>query len=357
MDRYRGEHGFPTLTGLLDAARRPFKAAGLGIPWYTAFGNHDGLVQGNFPHTLPLSAVATGGVKVISPPAGVSPADVLDPTGAGLSAVLTGITVSPYAKQVTADPNRRELTRAEIVEEHFTTAGLPKGHGFTQANRAAGTAYYSFDKGRFRFVVMDTVNPNGYDDGSLDQAQYTWLQSTIAGAKGKAVLVFSHHTSATMDNPLVGTGADASPRVLGDTFTTYLLSQPRVIAWVNGHTHRNSITAHSRGDGTGGFWEINTASHIDYPQQARLIEVTDNGDGTMSIFTTILDHAGPADSKHDLSSTLALASLSRELAVNDPQADPDLPGHRPGPQHRAAGEEARRRGLRQRGSDQDSAAS
>ena len=51
VDRYRGEHGFPTLPGLLDAARRPFKAAGLGIPWYTCFGNHDGLSQGNFPHT------------------------------------------------------------------------------------------------------------------------------------------------------------------------------------------------------------------------------------------------------------------------------------------------------------------
>jgi metallophosphoesterase (TIGR03767 family) len=326
VDRYRGEHGFPTVPGLLDAARRPFKAAGLCLPWYTAFGNHDGLVQGNFPHTVPLSAVAIGGVKVISPPPGVSPADVLDPTGAGLSSVLTGLTVSPYAKPVSADPDRRELTRKEIVEQHFTTAGLPKGHGFTQTNRDAGTAYYSFDKGRFRFVVMDTVNPNGYDDGSLDQDQYTWLQSTVAGAKGKAVVVFSHHTSATMENPLVGTGADANPRVLGDTVTSYLLSQARVIAWVNGHTHRNAITAHPRGDGTGGFWEINTASHIDYPQQARLIEVADNRDGTMSIFTTILDHAGPADSKHDLSSTLALASLSRELAVNDPQVDPTYPG-------------------------------
>ena len=89
--------------------------------------------------------------------------------------------------------------------------------------------------------------------------------------------------------------------MLGAEVTAYLLSQPRLVAWVNGHTHRNAITAHKRADGSGGFWEINTAAHIDYPQQSRLIEVTDNADGTLSIFTTILDHAGPADYRGDLS--------------------------------------------------------
>ncbi|HEY5985837.1 MAG TPA: TIGR03767 family metallophosphoesterase, partial [Streptosporangiaceae bacterium] len=43
--------GFPTVPGLLDAARAPFQAAGLGLPWYAAYGNHDGLVQGNVPRT------------------------------------------------------------------------------------------------------------------------------------------------------------------------------------------------------------------------------------------------------------------------------------------------------------------
>ena len=147
---------------------------------------------------------------------------------------------------MSADPKRRELSRGEIVEEHFTTSGLPKGHGFTQANRDADTAYYSFDKGRFRFVVMDTVNPNGYADGSIDPTQFAWLKTTIESAKGKAVMVFSHHTSASMTNPFVATGGDPNPRVLGDEVTAYLLSQPRLIAWVNGHTHRNQITAHKR---------------------------------------------------------------------------------------------------------------
>jgi hypothetical protein len=103
--------------------------------------------------------------------------------------------------------------------------------------------------------------------------------------------------------------------------TSYLLSQQRVIAWVNGHTHKNQVIPHVRADGTGGFWEINTASHIDFPQQARLIEVVDNGDDTMSIFTTIIDHAGPPSWNPLLANTLSLAALSRELSANDPQTD------------------------------------
>src|SRR3954469_6770442 len=35
---------FPTL---FEAAEQPFEAVGIGMPWYSAFGNHDALVQGN----------------------------------------------------------------------------------------------------------------------------------------------------------------------------------------------------------------------------------------------------------------------------------------------------------------------
>ena len=320
-DRYRSEYGFPTIPKLLDASRRPFQAVGLNMPWYTCFGNHDGLAQGNFPpNTLQTSTLATGSVKVISPPSGVAPADILDPEGSTLEQVVGGVTVSPHAKLVTPDLRRRHLSRGQVVDEHFKTSSQPVGHGYTQQNRATDTAYYFFDKGRFRFVVLDTVNPNGYSDGSLDPAQFAWLQATVVAATGKAVVVFSHHTSATMDNPFVGTGGDPNPRVLGAAVTEFLLSQERVVAWVNGHTHRNEIKAHKRADGSGGFWEINTAAHIDYPQQARMVEVADNRDNTLSIFTTIVDHAGPASYGGDLGSTVSLASLARELSVNDPHA-------------------------------------
>ena len=316
-DEPRARYGFPAVHGLLDAARRPFDAQGLAIPWVTAFGNHDGLVQGNFPATLPLTTVATGGLKLISPPAGMSQADLLRALRGDYAALLESLALTPYVRPVSADPDRRILTRREIVEEHFATTGTPVGHGFTAANRADGTAYYTFDRGLVRFVVLDTVNPNGEAEGSLDRTQFTWLQTVLAASTDRVVVLTSHHTVDTMTNPLVGTGGDAEERVLGDEVEALVLQHPQVVAWVNGHTHRNQVWAHRRADGTGGFWEVNTAAHVDWPQQSRLIEVADNHDGTLSVFATMLDHAGPAAYGGRLTDPVPLAGLARELSAND----------------------------------------
>ena len=55
------------------------------------------------------------------------------------------------------------------------------------------------------------------------------------------------------------------------------------------------------------------------PMQSRLVEVADNRDGTLSLFTTMLDHAGPLAHGRDLTDPTALAGLARELGANDPQ--------------------------------------
>ncbi|HLN77658.1 MAG TPA: TIGR03767 family metallophosphoesterase [Nocardioidaceae bacterium] len=317
-DLARSRYGFPVVPGLLDAARRPFDATGLVMPWYTAFGNHDSLVQGNFPATLQMTQVAQGGLKLVSPPAGMSQDDLLRAFQGDYAGFLAGLTLTPYVRPVTPDPQRRVLSRAEIVEAHFDTVGAPHGHGFTARNRADGTAYYTFDRGLVRFIVLDTVNPNGEANGSLDATQFAWLSDVLAASADRVVIVSAHHTLDTMDNPLVATGGDPESRVLGDEVRALLLQHPQVVAMVDGHTHRNDIWAHRHDDGTpGGFWEINTAAHIDWPQQSRLIEVVDNRDGTLSLFATMLDHDGPAAYGGRTRDPLVLAGLARELSAND----------------------------------------
>jgi hypothetical protein len=78
-----------------------------------------------------------------------------------------------------------------------------------------------------------------------------------------------------------------------------------------------------RGRRGSGFWEINTASHIDWPQQSRLLEVMDNRNGTLSIFGTVLGAAAPAAAPApgpaSAFSTGELVSLARTLSYNDPQ--------------------------------------
>ena len=312
-DELRATYGFPVIKGLLDAARAPFTAHGVKRRWYTCYGNHDGLVQGNFPQSFMLGTLSTGSVKVTSLPAGVSPQDV----AAGDPSVLPALAAAP-ARTVTPDPARAIVTRTETVREHFTTGGVPLGHGYTSANVTAGTAYYTFELApHVRGIVLDTVNPNGESDGSIDPTQLAWLKARLAESTRTYVIVFSHHTIATMTNPLVGPD-DQQQRVLGPAVRDLLLASPQVVAWVNGHTHRNSVVAYPR-DGGGGFWEVNTAAHVDWPAQARLLELVDNHDGTLSLFGTVVDAAAPLAYGGKLAGTTALASLARELAANDPQ--------------------------------------
>nr|WP_157340418.1 TIGR03767 family metallophosphoesterase [Nocardioides sp. MAH-18] len=277
------QNGFRPIPGLLDAARQPFRATGLKMPWYATMGNHDGLVQGNFPISAAFNAKATGTTKSLS---------------------LGGTS----SRTVSPDPDRRLLDRSAWVDEHFSTTGAPKGHGFTAENRAKNTAYYFFDQGDVRMVVLDTVAPIG-QHGAMDDAQFAWLKKLLKRSTDKLVVLFSHHPLESF-----------SDHALAAKLEKELLRHPTVVAWVNGHTHTNQIWAHPRkkgGKAVGGFWEINTASHIDWPQQARLIEIADNKDGTLSIFTTMLDHAGPATPGSDLTDPTQLAGISRLLSAND----------------------------------------
>jgi metallophosphoesterase (TIGR03767 family) len=344
-DLARSQFGFPEVDSLLNACRRQFTAVGLGMPWITAYGNHDGLLQGNLAPSALAQGYAVGSRKLLGLPAGFTLTQLLEALG-GNPTLFNQLVTGP-SRPATADPKRQILSRKQTVAEYFKTSGTPVGHGFTPANRARGTAYYTFVRSEVRCIVLDTVNPNGDANGSIDEAQLTWLTGLLnanskvrlsphgarqhAGGRDRLIMLFSHHTISTMDNSVTGARAPGR-RVLGDELQQLLLRYPNVVAWVNGHTHVNHIVPHKRPSSWkvhGGFWEINTASHIDFPQQARVVELVDNGDDTLSLFGTIIDSAAPLGWKSTVNPN-QLAALSRELAANDWQervSGPDAQGH------------------------------
>ena len=330
------QYGFPTVHGLLDLARAPFQAAGLGLPWFAVYGNHDGLVQGTVPGSPLLKQLATGPLKLTSLP----PSVLAEPVLAQLAFVVQLLAQDPSAvnqmlteggrRFVTPDANRRIVDRPTTIREHFKTRGTPQGHGFTAGNINNGTAYYTFDMGQVHGVVLDSVVTDGGSNGSLDRTQLQWLEAQLqsvssrwlsqsgqvvtSGHPNKYVVLFSHHTIGTMTN--VPSGSD---RAGGAEITDLLLRYPNVILWVNGHTHRNQVNAYARASTAaiaGGFWELNTAAHIDWPEQSRVVEMVDNLDGTLSIFGTIVDHSGGVTPN-------GLAGLSRQLSANDWQERTD----------------------------------
>lgn len=318
-----GEYGFPRLPTLLaDAIAGPVTSPGLPAPWYAVYGNHDTLLLGTFELSPSLHALAVGGRKSFSLDATAS--TFLSGWGSSGSAVQQAVDSLGLAfgrsgfHAVTANPARRIFETHEFMSEHFATEPEPGpvGHGFTQRNLDTGETWWKADLSpHVRALGLDTCNAVAGPDGALPDTQFRWLRSELERAQSeqKLVLVLSHHNSLTLENTAQRPGQD---EVLhhAEAVVDLLLQFPVAIAWLNGHTHLNQILAHTSADG--GFWEITTASCIDFPQQQQVVEIVDNRDGTLSLFTTVLDHASPVTPGAS-GRTADLASRAREFAAND----------------------------------------
>lgn len=333
-DRF-GAYGFPTIPGMLQAAvSQTVESEGLLAPWYAVYGNHDSLYYGSLPIDAALGALATGGQKPALAQGLITNYLQGYTSDVSVLARLEHVVQTQWGRpdgfrSVTPDPDRKFFDQLQFMQEHFATqpAPGPLGHGFTQQNLDTGKTYWATDVGpHLRLLGLDTCNQVMGADGAVPQDQFDWLKTQLEETRdqNKLAIVISHHNSKTLENDAVAAVGPAQPLIHTEEFVDMLLQYPNLIAWSNGHTHINTIVAHPRADGRGGFWEITTASCVDYPQQQQLLDIVDNRDGTMSIFATTLDHASPAVWKEGDFSQRGLASLSRELAANDWIADPML---------------------------------
>lgn len=344
LDDYK-KAGFPQVPGLLSAAGRPFTAPGLRTPWYTTVGNHDDSIEGTLPDLGLLNSLYTGGNKIegVDDATAAKLADAIqhDPASAVLLLVQLLDGGGPV-RHITPDARRTPFTPKQFAQAHLNSAYTgpgPVGHGFTSAAAAGGKLYYTFPVAPGVLgISLDTTNRAGWADGSLGTAQLKWLESVLQsysthwydtdgnvvrrGSQDQLVVIYSHHTSTTMANLLPDPYNLFESRHSGAELVALLQRYPNVLAWINGHTHANQITPHPHPVPERAFWEINTASHIDFPQHARIIEIADNADGTLSLFTTLIESAAPYATDFTNTSEPGLAALYRELSYNDPFATP-----------------------------------
>ncbi|MGA2010340.1 MAG: hypothetical protein ABSH51_07380 [Solirubrobacteraceae bacterium] len=297
---YRPDLDAPRHPGLLQAATRQFTSPGAGTAWYPVLGDHDILVAGEIAPTTQTMGLALGDEAVwdlpprlTAPPglaaarsatsgAGYSPDGPPDP---GLVDQFIAQTLGAPKIRVPPDPRRRELDVRAVVE------GLRRGSG---RGGAGARLDYRADVGpRVRVLVLDLARRGGGSGGLVGPGQPEWLAGELAAAGRRWILVVSHQ-------PL--TGAQGGRQILA-----LLDRDPRVVAAISGHIHRNQILA--RRTPAGGYWLISTASLIDYPQQARALRLLATADGGVAIQTWMLDHVFPG----------ALGTISRQLAYLDAQ--------------------------------------
>jgi hypothetical protein len=160
-----------------------------------------------------------------------------------------------------------------------------------QLGTSSASLDYHADVGRhLRLIVLDLARRAGGSGGLVRPGQPEFVARALDTERW--VIVVSHQPLASSEG-----GADV---------LALLDRSHRVLAALSGHTHRNRIDP--RRTSAGGYWLISTASLIDYPQQARALQVVATRGG-VAIRTWMLDHAFPGE----------LGAISRQLAYLDAQ--------------------------------------
>lgn len=283
---YRPDTDAPRHPGLLERAQRPFTARGLGVPLLPVMGNHDLLVQGELPPDARTNAIATGDRMLTElrerpqiPDGGSSDARRV----AAIRALLAGPRLGP-SRRVAPDPARRELDPAEVVRRLRDVAGAPGPSDHLDYATDVGSS--------LRVLTLDIVDRAGGSGGVVSAAQVAWLRGEIARAGSRSVIVSSHQ-------PLRSSRG-------GEAVLSLLDHSPAVVATLSAHTHRHRIRP--RRSANGGYWEIETGSLADYPQQARMLRLVQTRDGGRALETWVVDQDGAG-----------LAGTARELAFLDVQ--------------------------------------
>lgn len=227
----------------------------LDIPWFQTIGNHDRLGLGNIPPRY-LDAF--------------SDLDFLDK--------------KKFIKK--HFPGEEKAVKVAYGSRAKGFDFSPGFEGFPESSRG----YYAFTarppihggpgqliQPGIRFYVVDSSRRAGSAVGRLDSGQLSWLSAELEGHPNYLAMVVSHHPIH-----MISEGRDELVRVLH--------RHPQVIALLCGHDHMHRIEAFAQpGDPARGFWQIQTSSLMDFPQQARIVEVLNNGDGTGTIRTFVFN--------------------------------------------------------------------
>jgi metallophosphoesterase (TIGR03768 family) len=339
--------------------QKPYKAAGLdeSIPWYQALGNHDHFWIGSVPvnHFLRQSYIsdtvlAAGDVllntsKMDSPDYYMGVLDGSTPNGDIVGAGPVSKFSSP--PKVVADPNRRSLSRTEWISEYFETSSNPVGHGFNLVDpkQQKGFACYGFvpkSTVPIKVIVLDDTQSETDGDtgihghGFLDRARYDWLKKELAdGDAAHQLMIIAAHVPIGVqpDRSQMEWWENPQNAVTLPNLIAELRKHPNLLMWIAGHRHLNTVKAFAAPDPAhpeNGFWQVETSSLRDFPQQFRTFEVYLNRDYTISIVTTNVDPAVQDGTPAAKSRRYAVATqqiVGNDLSPNLKAADPTVPGY------------------------------
>jgi len=289
--------GYPHVPGFVARASAELHSSGLGFAWASVPGNHDVMRQGTALPDPALEAIAVGEYKALASTPGFRPKAPLEAFVQQPALFSRGSAL----RQIAASAQRRVVDLREWMAAHMQAGAL----GLGQAQLRSGCADTVIDTEHVRLILLDTNHPGGDYQGSIGAAQIAWLEERLAEVEqdGRLAVLASHHGSASLTN----TRGDDPERLLAEALTAAAHRHPCVVAWLVGHRHLHRVMAHPHPQGrTGGFWEITTASLIDWPAQTRALEFIRHEGGVLEIVSTLQDHQAEPGSLAALHGALAL---------------------------------------------------
>jgi len=248
----------------------------LNIPWFQTVGNHDRLVLGNIPSRL---VEAYSGMDFLDKNAFI---EKHFPTGKD----TPGTTYGSRAKGFDFSP--RSEVNPSVRVGFYTFTALPPVHGGLRGGRA---------RPGIRFYVLDTSRSEGSASGQISDEQLEWLARQLKSHSDYLGIVVSHHPIARIK--------ENQSRLLD-----LLLASPKVIALLCGHDHEHRITPYQAPGGLG-FWQIQTSSLIDFPQQGRMLEIYMNPEGTGVVRTFVFNQQAAGHLGENARASYAEASKDR----------------------------------------------
>jgi hypothetical protein len=145
----------------------------------------------------------------------------------------------------------------------------------------------------------DDNSTDVHGHGFLNSTRWAWLKKELAAgdAAGQLIIIAAHvpiKVEVTATTSEMGWWLDPQNAVTLDGLVAELQSHPNLIMWLSGHRHLNTVKAFVSTDSSHpeyGFWQVETPSLRDFPQQFRTFEINLNSDYTISIVTTDVDPA------------------------------------------------------------------
>ncbi|MDA3865080.1 MAG: metallophosphoesterase [Deltaproteobacteria bacterium] len=275
----------------------PFQAQGLDsqIDWYSCLGNHDYWALGSVSDSMianPTSDSATIYLSDYVIPTCFEEPPCIDTWCYSDLPDRCNMPVNDdfYTESYTPpDPNREYVSLNDWMG-YFVDSDvqMPAGHGYEQENIDSSFSYWYKENVVPNYPVSlvsldTTTNNSGVNkaDGSIDSAQLSWLDERLTYLEGnnQIIIIMSHHPSDE-----AGSNSEQLQAVLN--------SHPNVVLHIVGHGHKNKVYPRPAPEGEDiscGYWELQSPSLLDWPQQMRFLEIVDLGDGTGAVYTTMVD--------------------------------------------------------------------